>query len=279
MAFTIGSFAIRLRSDIPALAKGIERLYADYPLALEEELIDFQIELSSPHSLRRWWRPQVAFSFEGHAPFKPLPRSQAFAMFEWGLNWVVANHAHQFAIVHAATVEKSGKAVMLPGAPGSGKSTLCAALVCRGWRLLSDEMALISLDDGLLWPFPRPISLKNESIDILRTYSQSVVMGDIAHDTAKGAVAHMRAPRHCIDAGRTPARPHLIAFPRYQSGSATQVISLSKGQTLMRLIDNCFNFSVLGPMGFETIADTVDRCACLTIEYQDMEEAIAALEG
>ena len=72
--------------------------------------------------------------------------AQGFAMFEWGLNWVVANHAHQFAIVHAAAVEKDGRGFIFPGAPGSGKSTLCAALVSRGWRLLSDEMAMISLD-------------------------------------------------------------------------------------------------------------------------------------
>jgi predicted ATPase len=30
--------------------------------------------------------------------------------------------------------------VILPAPPGSGKSTLCAALVTRGWRLLSDEL-------------------------------------------------------------------------------------------------------------------------------------------
>lgn len=200
-------------------------------------------------------------------------------MFEWGLNWVIANHAHQYAIVHAATVEKSGKAVILPGAPGSGKSTLGAAMVCRGWRLLSDEMALISLDDGLLRPFPRPISLKNESIDILRAYSDSAIIGEVIHDTAKGSVAHMRVPRASIDNGRAPALPTVIAFPRYQSGSATQTTKLSKGQTLMRLIENCFNFPVLGPQGFEVLAETVERCHCMAIEYDDMDQAMAIIEA
>lgn len=253
-------------------------LYADYAITPHEELIDFEIDLYPPNILRRWLRPQVAFSFEGHAPFKPLPRAQAFAMFEWGLNWVVANNAHQYAIVHAATVEKSGRAVILPGNPGSGKSTLCAAMVCQGWRLLSDEMALISLNDGLLRPFPRPISLKNASIDIIRAYSQSVVMGETVADTAKGTVAHMRAPQSSIDAGRTPARPHIIAFPAYKCGAPAHATPLSKGQALMRLIENCFNYPVLGPKGFTALADTIDRCECLAIEYDSMDQAMAILE-
>lgn len=278
MAVSVGIFDIRLRSDIHSVARGLELLYGDYPLTPDERLIDFEIELFPPNALRRWLRPQVSFSFEGHSPFKPLPLAQAFAMFEWGLNWVIANHVHQYAIVHAATVEKSGRAIILPGAPGSGKSTLCAAMVCRGWRLLSDEMALISLSDGLLRPFPRPISLKNASIDIIRNFSQDVILGETVTDTAKGAVAHMRPPRASIDAGKTPASAQIIAFPSYKRGSPAQAIPLSKGQTLMRLIENCFNYSVLGPKGFTALADTVERCKCLAIEYDALDQAMEILE-
>src|SRR3546814_5884714 len=51
--------------------------------------------------------------------------------------------------------------IFLPGAPGSGKSTLTACLVHNGWRLLSDEIALVSLQDGGLTALARSISLKN----------------------------------------------------------------------------------------------------------------------
>lgn len=80
-------------------------------------------------------------------------------MFEWGLNWVVAQNAHQFLVIHAAVVERHGRALIFPGAPGSGKSTLCAALLSRGWRLLSDEMALISRQNGEVTPFFRVLSV------------------------------------------------------------------------------------------------------------------------
>jgi len=267
-----------LQSTLPQVVRGVAQLYADFPLSPPGQFIDFRIKLSSPSLLRRWFRPQVNFALDDTRPFKPLPIEQSFAMFEWGLNWVVANHAHQFAIVHAASVEKGGRALILPGAPGSGKSTLCAALVCRGWRLLSDEMAMISLNDGLIWPIPRPISLKNASIDIIRKFSHEAVFGDVVADTAKGDIAHMRPPKASVEAAKSPAALFAVVFPTYRAGAQTEYIEVSKGRTLMRLAENCFNYPVLGAAGFNCLADAVDSSHCRTLIYSDLDEVITMLE-
>ena len=278
LSLKVGCFDVSLRSDLPQVARGISCLYSDFPLSLNGELIDFRIKLAAPSFLRRHYRPQVNFSFEGKLPFKPLPFQQAFAMFEWGLNWVIANHAHQFAIVHAATVEKNGRAYIFPGAPGSGKSTLCAALVCRGWRLLSDEMAMVSLKDGLLWPVPRPISLKNASVDIIRNFGDDVVMGELVADTAKGNLTHMQPPKASVESAHIPAMPFAVVFPKYRADAKTDCLEITKAQTLIRLAENCFNYPVLGSAGFSCLADMVDKVHCLTLSYSKLDEAIAALE-
>lgn len=267
-----------LRSTLPQVRRGVAQLYADFPLSPDGQFVDFRIELASPNLLRRWLRPQVNFDFDGVRPFKPLPIEQAFAMFEWGLNWVIANNAHQFAIVHAATVEKNGRGFIFPGAPGSGKSTLCAALVCRGWRLLSDEMAMISLGDGLLWPLARPISLKNASIQIIGNFGTDVVMGDVVADTVKGDVAHMRPPIASVESAAIAAHPFAVVFPTYRAEAQTDYKEVSKALTLMRLAENCFNYPVLGAAGFNCLADTVERSNCYTLSYSNLDEAIAELE-
>jgi HprK-related kinase A len=278
LGISIGGFNVAVRSTLPPVLRGLAQLYADYPLSRPDDLVDFRIELAAPGALRRWFRPQVSFAFDGKHPFKPLPLAQSFAMFEWGLNWVVANHAHEFVIIHAATVEKDGRGYVFPGTPGSGKSTLCAALVCRGWRLLSDEMALLSLRDGLLWPVPRPISLKNRSIEIIRGIGgDGLVMGDVVRDTAKGTVAHMRAPRSSVALAKTPVPPFAVVFPTYREGSATAYAELPKATTVMRLAENCFNYATLGAAGFNCIADAVTRMRCHTLVYSDLDDAIGRL--
>jgi hypothetical protein len=147
-----GTFVTRIQTNIQSIATGIGLLYADYPLATDS-FADFHVRLASPAGLRRWIKPQVEFLFDGTPAFKPLPLAQAFPMLEWGLNWCVSGHANHCLIIHAAVVEKDGYAAILPAPPGSGKSTLCAALVNRGWRLLSDELTMVRVSDG---KYPAP---------------------------------------------------------------------------------------------------------------------------
>lgn len=272
--FHAGPFVIDLRSSLPAVAAGLHQMYGEYPLA-DSDYADFYLSLQQTAGLRRLWRPQVKFSLDGHEPFKPLPLSQAFPMFEWALNWCIASHMHCYLIVHAAVVERDGCVAILPAPPGSGKSTLCAALVSRGWRLFSDELALISLHDGSVLPLPRPVGLKNDSIEIMRTYTPQAVIGPNYTDTRKGTVAHMKAPTTSIRRAAESARAAWVIFPKYRAGSEAVLTPRSQGQTALYLAQNAFNYSVLGRAGFETLTQVVDGCRCYDFEYSRLDDAIA----
>jgi len=264
-----------IRSRLPAVVSGISLLYAEYPADDPEGFADFRVRVGRPRNLRRWLQPQAHFFSDGSLPFRPLPVDQAFPMLEWGLNWCVSSHCHQYLIFHAAVVEKSGRALILPAPPGSGKSTLCAGLVNRGWRLLSDELTLIEIASGRVVPLPRPVSLKNASIDVIRAFAPTVAISQPVHDTSKGSVAHMRAPSDSVDRASETARPGWIVVPRYEAGLAAALIPLSRARGLMRMADNAFNYSVHGRTGFEVLAQLVDRCACYEFAYGDLEEAAA----
>jgi HprK-related kinase A len=199
-------------------------------------------------------------------------------MFEWGLNWVVANHAHHYLIIHSAVLEKNGKTLIFPGSPGSGKSTLCAGLVTQGWRLLSDEMALLSLKNGLLTPIPRPISLKNQSIDIIKQIPGDFFIGPAVHDTAKGTVAHMSAPRSSVERGDEQATPTAVIFPKYKAGAETNLSPISKGRTFLALAENSFNYHVLGSTAFSALTTMIDQCQCYNFTYQHLESAYETMD-
>jgi len=271
----IGQFNVCIASSIPDVAEHLLFLYNGYETVSDHEFIDFYTSLAPPSRLRRYLRAQVSFSFDGYIPFKPLPYKQASAFFEWGLNWCIANHSHQYLIIHAAVVEYNQQAFIFPGTPGSGKSTLCAALVCRGWRLLSDEMALLSLADGFIYPAPRPISLKNRSIDVIRNFSSSSVFGKIIPNTSKGAIGHLRPPDTSIEQATIPAKPTKLIFPKYQEGSKTSLTYLTKSRALLKAAENCFNYNILGIHGFDSLGDMLETCECYEFEYSCLEEAVA----
>lgn len=269
----IGPFNTHLTSSFANVASGIGQLYADYVLG-NDAFSDFHIRVVPPAGLRRWLRPQALFYFDHEIPFKPLPVSQALPFFEWGLNWCVARHANQYLILHAAVIERHGKAVVMPAPPGSGKSTLCAGLVSRGWRLLSDELAMLTRPDGMLMPIPRPISLKNESITVIRRFAQNAMIGPEYADTAKGTVAHMRPPEDSVNRADEMAAPKLFILPRYVKGAKAQLVPVTKGQMFMQVVKNAFNYHVHGKEGFMLLADVIDRCECFEFSYEKLEEAI-----
>lgn len=274
-----GPFSLRVRSRIPRVAEGLADLYGHFEVRNSRQAFaDFHVELNPPSALRRWFRPQVNFSFDGFLPFKPLPLDQAYPMLEWGLNWCVSMHAHHYLIIHAAVVEKNGLAAILPAPPGSGKSTLTAGLVLSGWRLLSDELTLIDRKTGLLHALPRPVSLKNQSIDVIRQFDPGAFINRASHDTAKGTVAHMRPPRDSVLRQHEAVRPGWVIFPKWEADADTQLTPRSKAQTFMFLAQNAFNYSHLGADGFRVGTALIEKVACYDFHYSQLKEAVAAFD-
>jgi HprK-related kinase A len=274
-----GAFATHLQTSIGSIAEGIGLLYADYPVVEQGGFADFHVSLVRPGNLRRWFKPQVLFLVDGYRAFKPLPLDHAFPTLEWGLNWCVSNYAHRYLMIHAAVVEKDGYAAILPAPPGSGKSTLCAALVSRGWRLLSDELALVRPSDGKIIPVPRPVSLKNESIDIIKNYVPTAVFSSKVADTVKGTVAYMKAPSDSIGRALEAAQPAWVIFPKYERNASTRLEALPRSRAFMQVADNAFNYSVLGLRGFEMLARLIDVSQCYEFNYSMLDQAIETFDA
>jgi HprK-related kinase A len=250
-------------------------VYGDYPLE-EGRFADFDVTVVPPRNLRRWVRRQALFLVDGKPYFEPYPAALTMPLLEWGLNWCIGGLCHDHLLVHAAVLERGGRAVIMPARPGVGKSTLCAALAHRGWRLLSDEMALLRPGDGVLDPIPRPIGLKNESIDVIRAFVPEARFGPLWPGTVKGTIGHVRPPRDAIDRDTETALPGWVVFPAYRAGAPTRFEPHGTAEAFLRIADNAFNYQLLGETGFETLARVVDSCACYEFEYGDLDDAVRA---
>jgi hypothetical protein len=278
VSLRVGPFRYRVSSALLQVAQGLGKMYADFALDDGGGFHDFHVRVDRVAGWRRWIRPQVNFWSDGQPPFKPLPLDHAYAMLEWGMNWCVAAHAHHYLLLHAAVLEHRGVCVILPGDPGAGKSTLTAALMLAGWRLLSDELTVIDRDDGRVQPLARPVSLKNRSIEVIRSFDPQAVFGETAHDTHKGTVAHLRPTRESIVRMSDPGRPAHIVFPRWQEGAETCLAARPKANAFMHLANHAFNYSLLGRLGFDLCAQLVDSCGVWDFNYSRLDEALRVFE-
>lgn len=261
-------------TSLEAVEKHVNCIYANHKklTSSDNEFIDFNVSVASSSGLRRFIKPQARFFCDNQEPFIPLPISQAHAFLEWGMNWSVASTEANWLVVHAAILAKGNKAIMFPAPPGSGKSTLTAFLALKGWRLLSDEMTIIELNSRRAIPFVRPISLKNNSIQLVKQWFPDVVMSDIAVDTQKGDVAHVQPPRLSVQQGEVKADITGIVFPKYVQDKTLDIYQLDQTDVFMQLASNCFNYNVLGTKAFTTVSKLVDECSGFEIQYNNLDE-------
>lgn len=279
--FQTGPFVIRLRTTLNELVDDFAFLYGDYPVVQghDQKLADYHVRMQRPGGLRRWLKPQVQFLLDGATTFYPFPLKLALALLEWGLNYCVFSEAHQYLIFHSAVVERNGNAMILAAPPGSGKSTLCAAMIHHGWRLFSDEIGLLRREDGTLTPNPRPVNLKSGSIPIIRDYAPQAQFGPELPDTRKGTVAHIRPPTDSVRRAGETATPAWVVFPQYQAGASTRLQPLKKSRALLQLAHSAFNYNLLGVQGFEMLANLIDRVGCYQFTYSSLDEALKLFES
>jgi HprK-related kinase A len=279
LSFDVGSFSVRLRSSHKNFISTFHQLYTDFPVITDNQLIDFHIDMKAPTSPRRWIRPQIIARIDGQEPFQAFATSHAMPLFEWALNWSIARLGQHQLMLHAAVLERHGKALILPAMPGSGKSTLSAALAQRGWRFLSDEFCLIHPSHGQVVPIPRPTPLKNQSIEVIRQFDSRVFIGPLFEKTRKGTIGHLRAPAASVECLKQTATPAWIIFPQYQSLSDVTIEPLNKSAAFLKLATNSFNYTLLGSNSFNMIKAVIDACDCYNLSYSNLNDVITQLDA
>lgn len=272
-----GAARARILANAPGFEDAFASVYRGFEALEPSGFFDVTVRLRRARGLRGYLRPQVELVVDGATVFAPFPADTHLPLVEWGMNFLFAQRLGCYLLLHAGAVEFDGCAVILPAMPGSGKSTLTAALATSGFRLLSDEFGVVRLGDGQVLPLLRPVALKNESIEVIAAFAPKAAIGPRFPKTRKGTVAHMAPDAHAIDNRHLPARPALIVFPRYEPGAGCVVEPEKRSRAFSRLSVNSFNYEMLGPAAFDAVMRLVESCRVYRLVYGDLDRAIGAI--
>jgi HprK-related kinase A len=274
----VGPVAFRIGSDWAAPIEALRTLYAGYPQPLGAAA-DFTVRLEAEKPWRRFVKPSVAIRGDYVLPdAAPMALKHGLLAAEMAMNLQMALGQRRYLLLHAAAVERDGRALLMTGESGSGKSTLAALLGDRGWRFMGDEFALVDLIDGRLHPFPRAVSLKNEAIDVIAGAVEPKRLGPKLEGTPKGAIRHLRPNAEAISRMLEPAAPKLILFPRFGRELARETRPVGAAEAFVRLTQASTNYGALGERGFEALTRLVTSCPGRAIDYADTGTALAQVE-
>jgi hypothetical protein len=156
--------------------------------------------------------PGMSVRIEGRLLARGLTHPQALDVLESELQLSVARLARPEVFVHAGVVAVKGRAILVPGRSGAGKTTLVRALVAAGATYYSDEYAVLD-GQGRVHPYARRPSVR---------------------------VRQGRKERHPVPRGRGrgPVPVGLVVETRYRAGARWSPVALSAGERVLALLAN-----------------------------------------
>jgi len=165
------------------------------------------------------------------------------------------HHLDRKAVVHAGCVAYRGRAIVLPGSSGAGKSRIVQELLRQGADYCSDEYAIVDAL-GNIHPYPRALMIRKE--------------GDEQYP--------MLATEMNATVRSQPAPVGLFLFLRYDANAKSlDIAPLDRSEALIRLLQNSPQVLAETPEVLELLKAGVSRGHCYAGVRGDAAEAAAAI--
>jgi hypothetical protein len=216
-AFTSYGVQVTVRLAEPELLAATEQRFPPGWQAATRPRADraYSLEVAEPAGPSRAPREYV-LSAEGRKVARSERLADVLDAFESDSRLFVAEVTTERVLLHAGAVAWNGRGVIIPGRSWSGKTTLVAELVRAGASYFSDEYAVLDRD-GLLHPYPKPLSVREGGTDVQTNRPVEYFGG--------------RAATGPLPVG-------LVIVSEYRAGAAWKPTKLSTGGGLLALSDN-----------------------------------------
>jgi hypothetical protein len=193
----------------------------------------------------------------------------------WDVHRIVPTWSRDFLFVHAGSVARHGRGLLLPAPPGRGKSSLVAALLLRGFAYLSEELGAIDPVSGRAYPFPKRLSLDPEA---LRFFPG---VADRLQDRAASGVplAKRYARPEDFGADVAAAAPvDRIVFLGPQRPGPPRVTRLAAAETVERLAASCLNLYRYQERGVVLLSRVASAAEAFELSGGDPNDLAATLD-
>ena len=158
-----------------------------------------------------------------------------------------------FEVFHACGVVLDGRALLIAGPSGSGKSSLAAALVRAGLPLLSDDVVALRLHDGMLTAYPGSTAVQLREEEDRRLSEEQ--------RASLGRPARPRAGKRRYIGDHMPEPVPLGSFFLIERSAAEPAAEMLEPASPFELLASTFNLAVRTPARLRYQLDVVSALA------------------
>lgn len=285
--YRIGPFEVAVRSDLTEAAADFDHLYQHCRLG---EVAADQLDHAGCYVVeaeRRgsWWgRSRYTILGDREEIFIGRRRDEVLPYLEWAVNWRVMARAEAYCQLHAATLSFGGAGLLFAAGSGSGKSTLAAGALAEhrraaGWRLLSDEFALVDRRSLALIAFPKALCIKAGSFDVVRGLGLPIFARRHYAKATKGRVGFISPAQLTGEVVGPPCPLRAIFFPQYVGDTTPSAEPLARADAVERLCEMLFNRHHLGPEAIVILARIAAGARCWRLSTGRLEPTLDLVQS
>lgn len=167
---------------------------------------------------------------------------------------------------HAGVAASRGRAVLFPGPPGGGKSTVVTHLCALGWRYLSDEVAPLDSRSYTVIPFPQTPAVRHHPG---REMPQEWLRMPNKREL------EVRPGGLC----REPAPVAAVVRLSYRRGARAELSVSSSATTALHLLEQSWNAPRHSETAVGDVCTLVQRVPGFSLSFSDGEAAADMVAG
>jgi hypothetical protein len=190
--------------------------------------------------------------------------------------------------LHAAFVAKGESGLLIPGGTRTGKTTLTLTLWQSGWEVFSDDMSFLEPDGMQFLPFPRPLTLREGTLELLgpEGSGSEIPMGPPDYEET---TAYFHPLWLSPDGGGDslpdevpqPSQARWILFPtrRARARKKPDLRPLKRTQAIRKLAPHAYIFEKDRVRGLEILSDLVNTTEQYELIMGSPEETCGLIDS
>jgi hypothetical protein len=177
-------------------------------------------------------------------------------------------HQRGLFAVHAAAVAHRGRALVLAGSSGAGKTTLAVALAAVGLEMLSDELAILDPVTGLVHPYRRRLHIRPGTPELVRGM-EGIALREPRDLGGENAWAIGQEEAGATADGPRRIGAALLLAPRSEHNIQPRFTAIGSGEATLELMRGTWAASIDFPGALRAVGSCVAAIPCARLEAAD----------
>jgi hypothetical protein len=203
--------------------------------------------------------------------YQTLDPLELIPFLEWHLNNSALANLDNYLQIHAGAITKNSKGIILPACANGGKTTLILGLLMRGFKYLSDEVALVDPKTCRISPFPKNLCLKEGSFKL---FDPSRLGTQYHVRPSKGALFFINPNQIAPDVTGCPCEAAFLIFPYFDTSKSVQLKKIRKPEALLNMTKLLLNIPYFQEEWLDVLVGLTRGAECYSISVNSLPDTV-----